>query len=88
MFDETLGDELRVTVIATGLNSRATPEVVAGAGSRTGTDDLPDFSNVESPAVNRRHRRSSTVSSMTAQTLANSGVDHYAIPTFLRKQAD
>lgn len=88
VFDETLGDELRVTVIATGLNSRATPEVVAGAGSRTGTDDLPDFSNVESPAVNRRHRRSSTVSSMTAQTLANSGVDHYAIPTFLRKQAD
>ncbi len=90
VYDDTLGDELRVTVIATGLNAAkaAMPEVVVSTNVRTGTDDMPDFSNVESPAVNRRHRRQTSVGSMTAQTLANSGVDHYAIPTFLRKQAD
>jgi cell division protein FtsZ len=45
-YDESLGDQLRVTVIATGLSQRkpqATPLTVVqpSAGLRTGTDNLP-----------------------------------------------
>ncbi len=89
VYDDTLGDELRVTVIATGLNAHvaAEPQVVTTI-ARTGTDGPAAFSSDgDTPAVKRRHPRQG-VGAMTAQTLANSGVDHYAIPTFLRKQAD
>ena len=52
-YDETLGDQLRVTVIATGL-SRARPQVApltvvqpsVNHGLRTGTDNLPILNNV------------------------------------------
>ncbi|MGL6113298.1 MAG: cell division protein FtsZ, partial [Rubrivivax sp.] len=51
-YDEGLGDQLRVTVIATGLSSVARrgaqpplsvvqPQVAQGYGQRTGTDNLP-----------------------------------------------
>ena len=43
--DDSLGDNIRVTVIATGLNSQARkqkqPELRVMSGLRTGTDDLP-----------------------------------------------
>jgi cell division protein FtsZ len=52
-YDETLGDQLRVTVIATGL-SRARPQAApltvvqpsVNHGLRTGTDNLPILNNV------------------------------------------
>ena len=52
-YDESLGDQLRVTVIATGL-SRARPQAApltvvqptAQTGLRTGTDNLPILNNV------------------------------------------
>ena len=59
---------------------------------RTGTDNQPvmaqgphavDYGSLESaPAVIRRNRAS------TVEALAQSGVDKYDIPAFLRKQAD
>jgi len=58
-YDETLGDQLRVTVIATGL-SRSRPAVApltvvppthqAASALRTGTDNLPILQNVAQPA--------------------------------------
>ena len=95
VFDESLGDELRVTVIATGLGAPAVarqpkPQLVQTV--RTGTDNQPvmaqgphavDYGSLESaPAVIRRNRAS------TVEALAQSGVDKYDIPAFLRKQAD
>lgn len=98
VYDESMGDELRVTVVATGLNVRVQKpamEVVSGAknmNQATGTDDAVAYnieSNLDIPASVRRGRRhSSSVGSMTAESLANSGVEHYAIPAFLRKQSD
>jgi cell division protein FtsZ len=50
-YDETLGDQLRVTVIATGL-SRSRPQaapltvVQPSVGQRTGTDNLPILNHV------------------------------------------
>ena len=57
-YDETLGDQLRVTVIATGLSSlrkqQATPPLTVvqqpqQQGLRTGTDNLPILNSVAQP---------------------------------------
>ena len=99
VYDELMGDELRVTVVATGLGQvaaakRQTFEVintpVVQAVAATGTNDAVafspaaavDYGALEVPSVVRRGR------SVTAEALANSGVDRYDIPAFLRKQAD
>ncbi len=89
VYDEEMGDNLRVTVVATGLGARelarsAKPQLVV---QRTGTDNQPvasvDYGALDSaPAVFRKNRNS------TVEALAASGVDRYDIPAFLRKQAD
>ncbi|MCK6389452.1 MAG: cell division protein FtsZ [Azonexus sp.] len=96
VYDDLMGDSLRVTVVATGLGQAAakrqtfevinTPVVEAVA---TGTHDAVAFSNAtidynqiaDVPAVVRKRN-------VTVEALANSGVDRYDIPAFLRKQAD
>ncbi len=97
--DDSMGDALRVTVVATGLGRAAskkqsTPFTVV----RTGTDNAPlmvnatketaaggsDYSHLDTPAVWRS--RESAQSRVSA--LEESGSDRYDIPAFLRKQAD
>jgi cell division protein FtsZ len=90
VFDESMGDELRVTIVATGLGSplerkQTKPELVYGL--RTGTHNEPIFADnykeLEMPAVirNGRHREA-------VEAMKQSGVDTLDIPSFLRKQAD
>jgi cell division protein FtsZ len=90
VYDEAMGDNLRVTVVATGLGNRevartSKPQLVV---QRTGTDNQAvgiqvDFGALETaPAVFRKNRNS------TVEALSASGVDKYDIPAFLRKQAD
>jgi len=96
VFDESVGDDLRVTVIATGLGAPAAaarqgkPQLVVS--QKTGTDNQPlsvpgttvDYGAIsETPAVFRKRDRAAQV-----EALQNSGVDKYDIPAFLRKQAD
>ncbi|MGH8709653.1 MAG: cell division protein FtsZ, partial [Burkholderiales bacterium] len=93
VYDDGLTDNLRVTVVATGLGAplmarQGKPQLVVS--QRTGTDDQPhpahgavDYQRLDSvPAVIRRNRAS------TVEALQQSGVDKYDIPAFLRKQAD
>jgi cell division protein FtsZ len=89
VYDEAMADNLRVTVVATGLGNREVarsqkPQLVV---QRTGTDNagiqVVDYGTLESaPAVFRKNRNS------TIEALSASGVDKYDIPAFLRKQAD
>ena len=94
VYDEGMNDELRVTVVATGLGQaqgkRQPFEVInTPVMQATGTDGGfvqgtgIDYSQLDVPAVVRKGRSSTTV-----EALANSGVDRYDIPAFLRKQAD
>lgn len=97
VYDELMGNALRVTVVATGLGQAAakrqnfevinTPMVEAVA---TGTHDAVAYNSgtaidynqiADVPAVVRKRN-------VTVEALANSGVDRYDIPAFLRKQAD
>jgi len=95
VFDETMGDNLRVTVVATGLGAPVTrkqtkPEVVYQNHNyqRTGTHDEPvathnvNYTELDTPAVMRRGRRE------TVDAMEKSGIDILDIPSFLRKQAD
>jgi len=93
VYDDGLTDNLRVTVVATGLGAplmarQGKPQLVVS--QKTGTDDQPlagqgavDYQQLDAvPAVIRRNRAS------TVEALQQSGVDKYDIPAFLRKQAD
>jgi cell division protein FtsZ len=93
VYDDALTDDLRVTVVATGLGApimarQGKPQLVVS--QKTGTDDQPvptagavDYQQLDAvPAVIRRNRAS------TVEALQQSGVDKYDIPAFLRKQAD
>ncbi|MDR2112367.1 MAG: cell division protein FtsZ [Candidatus Accumulibacter sp.] len=94
VYDESMQEELRVTVIATGLGQPSqakrqpfevinTP-VVQGTGTDGGfaAGANINYRDLDVPAVVRKGRNA------TVEALANSGVDRYDIPAFLRKQAD
>ena len=90
VFDDGMGDDLRVTIVATGLGSpvgrkQAKPELVYGL--RTGTHDEAapaiNYNELEKPAVIRSGRHREAIEAMK-----QSGVDMLDIPSFLRKQAD
>jgi len=94
VYDESMAEDIRVTVVATGLGQaqakRQNFEVINNSlNQATGTDSrFPhaqniDYSSLDQvPAIVRKGR------SATVEALANSGVDRYDIPAFLRKQAD
>ena len=90
--DDAMGDQLRVTMVATGLGAarlkkETKPEirVVDRIVERTGTDNVGiehiNYDDLDAPAVMRRGRREIN------QTVAAS-IDTLEIPAFLRKQAD
>ncbi len=100
-YDESLGDQLRVTVIATGLTparrQQAPISVVHSAVQmRTGTDNLPVLNQPlqGGPAVHD-YTSMNTPSvwrngraAAKVDALASNGMDEIEIPAFLRKQAD
>jgi cell division protein FtsZ len=93
VYDDALEDQLRVTIVATGLGkptATARPaqktQPLSVVAQRTGTDNQPvevDYDALEQPAVIRRRNRDATVEAMR-----QSGVEMLDIPAFLRKQAD
>ncbi len=87
VIDENMAEDLRVTMVATGLGSvanqsQSTPLTMIH--SRTGTDDRDSIYAAEEPAVMRTGRRSNA----TVAAMRQSGVDPMDIPAFLRRQAD
>lgn len=90
VIDQSLGDDLRVTMVATGLGSpvgrKESPKQPVSL-VRNGTDGGPsrmvNYDVLEQPAVVRRRNRDATLEAMK-----QSGVDLLDIPAFLRKQAD
>jgi cell division protein FtsZ len=99
-YDDSIGDQLRVTVIATGLSTpkrQQAPITVVHTAQRTGTDNLPiltqpvqpaqgqqDYTALNTPSVWRTGRTAAA----KVDALASNGMDEIEIPAFLRKQAD
>ena len=96
-YDDGMGDEVRVTVVATGLGRARRPILVSTPVARTGTYDAAPaaaasdvapganqtFEPIRTPAVWRREHASETVRAME-----RNGTETYDIPAFLRRQAD
>jgi cell division protein FtsZ len=90
VFDEAMGDDLRVTIVATGLGAAVNRrELKPLTVVKTGTDNTPlqagpaevDYATLEAPAVIRNRRA-------TIDAMRQSGIEEIEIPAFLRKQAD
>ena len=90
--DESIGDKLRVTMVATGLNGTIAkreqkPELRVMINTRTGTDNMLAYTEEETineaPSVFSPNSRRAQVDAMK-----QNGVEEYDIPAFLRKQAD
>ncbi len=89
VLDPSMSDEIRVTVVATGLSrpqAQATPVVKPVAVppqlvplARTGTDERPDWKKLEKPAY---------VSQREKDDLDPQSQEYLDIPAFLRRQAD
>ncbi|MEY3944433.1 MAG: Cell division protein FtsZ, partial [Pseudomonadota bacterium] len=102
-YDESLGDQIRVTVVATGLSKagarRNAPTLQV---LRTGTDNTPfavggeaESMVVAAPAAMASGmstpavwRSSRTHAAARVDGMSSAGMDDIEIPAFLRKQAD
>jgi len=103
-YDEDLGEDIRVTVVATGLSRqgvrRAAPLQVI---QRTGTDNMPAMNvgmsglgaglaggqpDYNGMSVPSVWRNNRTQAAAKVDALASGGMDDFEIPAFLRKQAD
>lgn len=103
-YDDSMGDSLRVTVVATGLGrQQARPQLVqtpvAEPVLRTGTDNAPTVTETVAapqepevpaapPVIPSVMRTRNTEASSQVRALETSGMDRFDIPTYLRKQAD
>jgi cell division protein FtsZ len=91
VMDESMGENLRVTMVATGLSGAVSrrqqkPELKVMTTLMTGTNSQPvfvDHAEEDAPAVFSPNNRRAQVEAMKM-----SGVEEYDIPAFLRKQAD
>jgi cell division protein FtsZ len=103
VYDDAMGDALRVTVVATGLGRAAKKQQSAPMTLlRTGTDNQPinahaAYTPQSSHASTADYgaldtpavwRTSRDTAASHVQALQEKGVDTYDIPAFLRKQAD
>lgn len=81
VIDESLTDEMRVTVVATGLGQEkeSSMRVVV---ENTKPDGKIDFKELEKPAITRTQQH------MGKKAVVGSDLDFLDIPAFLRKQAD
>ncbi len=95
VIDPTLGDELKVTVVATGLDRAREPEMTVVQGNSNNSrkpDGSLNLDEIELPTILRRQREEALVDKPKPDAGDQSGSrDDYGnldIPTFLRRQAD
>jgi cell division protein FtsZ len=91
VIDPAMGDELRVTVVATGLGSEAVkvPLQVVESASRAASVDIelePDYAQFDRPTAMRKSRRGAGAGQALA--LDAGSEEYFDIPAFLRRQAD
>ena len=89
VIDETMGDELRVTVVATGLGSQdmqaGSPRIAQEIKRSVAGDGVPDYSDFDRPTVIRK----AVVNGADEGHLSSDkDLDYLDIPAFLRRQAD
>ncbi len=100
VIDPEMTDELKVTVVATGLGSEAAraPLQVVDTPTRTqaaqpaeaeeDVADTPDYKEYDLPATRRQRGRAAGGNQAAAVAAEAGGEEYFDIPAFLRRQAD
>jgi len=91
VIDPTMSEEIKVTVVATGLGSQAVRiplQIVDGVPKTAAIDPElePDYSKFDRPPAMRNSGRPAGGAGAAAG--GNTGEDYFDIPAFLRRQAD
>ena len=100
-YDESMGDEIRVTVVATGLGrARRAPKLVNnpvprlqtgtydGMGYAVASNGQPETSTPAYEAIRTPAVWRRESASETVRAMERNGTETYDIPAFLRRQAD
>jgi|TARA_B100000767_G_scaffold80820_1_gene77609 cell division protein FtsZ len=89
VIDESLGDDIMVTVVATGLGDFAGPRVVVDNGVGSARDVFTghlNMSELDKPTYQRN--QPSEAKEVNAIDLQGKDLDYLDVPAFLRRQAD
>ena len=92
VIDPTMGDELRVTVVATGLGSSQVEQevpvrAVENSTKRSAPEAVSDYKRFDQPAIDRVRRQQQDIR-RRAVLDTEASREYLDIPTFLRRQAD
>ena len=92
VIDPSMGDELRVTVVATGLGSSQVEQevpvrAVESATKRSAPEAVTDYKRFDQPAIDRVRRQQQDIR-RRAVLDTEASREYLDIPTFLRRQAD
>ena len=93
VIDPDMKEELKVTVVATGLGAEAARAPLAVVESPVRepepveTDAKPDYRDYERPTAMRNRQRQAAAAPAAVEAEAQ-GEDYFDIPAFLRRQAD
>ncbi len=91
VIDPELRDEVRVTVIVTGLGRKQTGQQASKLADSTRADGSIDYHHLEKPAVMRRNAASNASGSGLKSSLTNElgqEFDYLDIPAFLRRKEE
>lgn len=89
VIEPDMNDEIRVTVVATGLgNQKKVQQEKPMKLIRTGTDDRPVFAEDEEPEATTKNSRGSARSEPRKADVEQTEFQYLDIPAFLRNQAD
>lgn len=90
VIDPEMTDELKVTVVATGLSSVVSKPVKVVDNTSKTVDGTTDYNQLDHPAILRRQPQVDRVgnAAVATKTSAQPSVDYLDIPAFLRRQAD
>ena len=93
VIDPDMSEELKVTVVATGLGGEAlgAPMKLVESTPAAAMGEVPDYGEMDRPASVRRGGAQTAMSQDEAEPTLSKAVgheDYFDIPAFLRRQAD
>jgi cell division protein FtsZ len=86
VIDPEMNDELKVTVVATGLGGASRPNVIVDNTSTRASNGDIDYAKLDRPTVMRQ--QAARHSDRSVDTSEARDLDYLDIPAFLRRQAD
>ncbi len=86
--DESMGDDVKVTVVATGLGQERIDVPRKVVDNTTRPDGTVDYGKLDRPAIMRRDMQEGYDREQLAKAVGSDDVDYLDIPAFLRRQAD